>query len=406
MKKPGAEIALLTPDAQGWRIRLAGGATQSVRTLEEAAAGVPANQQIHLALPASFVVLERLTLPSTDRDELSGMVQLQLEKTLPYPVEEASSDFDVIRQGEAESTLVSIATRSAQLDELCAPLRSRARLPQKITLYAMHVAASCPPDQVVLSIWAEDGQIEAAICENGKLGFAQSFPSMDAELVLAELPQMLLSAEMEGVPTDFSAIRVEAACSELIAPLAEFFGRPVETISFDAPLPEPAGNLAPPAWQSELRRLESSARLRQQLQIVAVVYLVLLAVAFVYLAWLKSRVQKLDVQIAEAQPQIESVQQKQLRWNTLAPAIDPSRSTIEVLFLVFSSLPSSDVKITVFEHTPAQFRVEGEAPSANQAIEFVEKLRAEKGLSAFRIESPPPSILPSGSAHFNIFGKL
>src|SRR4030095_10819110 len=242
MKKQSAGAALLSPDAQGWRIRLSDGAVQTARSLEEAAAAIPADQRIHLALPGNAVLLERLTFPSTNREELAGMLQLQLEKTLPYPIDEVASDFEVIRQSENESTLLSVAANTSQLDLLCQPLRSRSRLPQKITLYAMHVAATCPPDQIVFCIWPEEGQLEMAICENGKLGFAHTFAGTDPDALLAELPQILLAAEMEGVPTQFAGSRIERGCENLRQPLAEFFDRPAELISFDAPLPEPAGN--------------------------------------------------------------------------------------------------------------------------------------------------------------------
>ncbi|HEX5177444.1 MAG TPA: pilus assembly protein PilM [Chthoniobacteraceae bacterium] len=406
MKKDSAGAAFLTPDANGWRVRLADGVSQNARSLEEAAQVIPADQRIHLALPGNLVVLERLTFPSTDRDELAGMLQLQLEKTLPYPLEEVSSDFEVIRQSETESTLLSVATNTHRLDELCQPFRNRARLPQKITLYAMHVAAAAPADQVVACFWPEEGQLQFAICENGKLGFAYTFPQADADSLLAELPQVLLSAEMEGVPTTFQSIRVERDCAQLNAPLADFFGQPISELSFPSPLPEAGANLLPEAWQTETRRLARNASLKNRLQLAAVAYLVLVAVAFVYLAWMKSRVQKLEAQIALLQPQLELSEARKARWEALLPAFDPSRFTVEILYHLFTNLPSQEVHFTAFDHSPGQFMIEGEAPSANLAIDYIDKLKAEKGLEAFRIESGQPSILPNGSAHFRIFGKL
>jgi hypothetical protein len=102
MKKDGVSRAILAPEADGWRINFPGGATQSAKTLGEAAAAVPPGAAIHLALPAHAALLERLTLPSTNREELAGMVQLQLEKTLPYPMEDVTSDFDVIKRIDAD----------------------------------------------------------------------------------------------------------------------------------------------------------------------------------------------------------------------------------------------------------------------------------------------------------------
>ena len=124
MKKDGVFRAILAPEADGWRVSLPGGGTQSAKTLGEAAAAVPPGATIHLALPAHAALLERLTLPSTNREELAGMVQLQLEKTLPYPMEEVTSDFDVIKQGESESTLISVATHTGQLNRLCEDRKS------------------------------------------------------------------------------------------------------------------------------------------------------------------------------------------------------------------------------------------------------------------------------------------
>ena len=409
MKKTGAAAALLTPAAEGWRVRLPGGAGQNAQTLAEAAAAVPANHDIHLALPGHLVLLERLTLPSTDRAELAGMLQLQLEKTLPYPMDEVSSDFEILSQTETESTLLSVAANAAQLDQLCEPLRSTERLPLKITLYAMHVAASCPPDAVVLCLWPEEGQLEAAICENGKLGFAQTLPNSDPETVLAELPHMLLSAEMEGVPTEFASIRLEQGCAHLREPLGQFFGKPVEVISFDTPLPEPSGNLLPAAWVAETRRLQRAGRLRQRLQMAAVVYLLLVAAAFIYLAWQKNRVRKLDAEMADLRPKVELIQTRQDRWLALAPAVDPSRYTVEILHLIHKNLPSEEVKITVFNHvnTPekSEFTVKGEAPNADLAFEIGERIRAEAGLADFAITAANPIPLPSGVT-FIVTGKL
>ena len=406
MKKSDATAALLTPDAHGWRVRLPGGTFQSVKTLGEVAAALPLNQLIHLALPCHAALIERLKFPSTDRDELAGMLQLQLEKTLPYPVEEVSNGFDVISQEENESTLVSVSANNAQLDRLCAPLRSRAQLPQKVTVYAMHVAASCAPDRTTLCVWPEDGQLVLAICEGGKLGYAQTLPGLDAATVLAELPAFLLSAEMEGVPVEFAAIRVEQGCAGLRDELGGYFSKPVEIISFDTALPEPATNLVPPAWVEEARRNQRAGSLKQRLQTAAALYLVLVAAAFLYLAWLKHNVQKLDVQIAQTEPLVAATEKQQAKWQALAPAVEPSRYTVEIMNLLYANRPSAEVKFTVIESGLVQWKVEGEAPKAGDAIDFIEKLKKDPGLGAFKIDAPPPALLPTEAAHFTIYGKL
>jgi len=407
MKKNGrhSSAALVFPGASGWRVRLPSGQMQSVQALDEAAAALPSGAQVHLALPCNNALLERMTLPSIDRDELSGMVMLQLEKTLPYPVEEVSSDFDVIRQADSESTLISVVANHAQLDRLCEPLRSKAIVPQKVTLYAQHVAATCPLDETVLCLWPEDGSLVVAVCEHGKLGYAQTLAHADPATVGAELPPLLLRAEMEGVPTDFSRVRIEQGCGGLRDQLAAQLGKPVDVFSFDEPLPEPKTNLVPAPWLDEMRRLQSSGKTRGRLQLAAMVYLIVIAAGCLYLAWLKSKVRTLDAQIAVTQPLVEFQTSRQAKWQDLAPAIDPARSAVEVLNLLFTALPSPELKFTSFEFGPKTFKIECEAPSANLWTEFTDKLRKEPGLGIYKIESPPPQILNDGRVKFTVFGR-
>ncbi|MEI9895074.1 MAG: hypothetical protein WDN28_14595 [Chthoniobacter sp.] len=85
MKKNGNSHALLSPGATGWRIRVPGAADSTVPTLDEALKAIPENAHIELSIPCQSVLLERHTLPATDRSEIADMLQLQLEKTLPFP---------------------------------------------------------------------------------------------------------------------------------------------------------------------------------------------------------------------------------------------------------------------------------------------------------------------------------
>jgi len=406
MKKvPRQSAAFVFPGASGWRIRLPSGQTTSVQALDEAVATLPAGTTIHLALPCHAALLERMVLPSIDRDELSGMVQLQLEKTLPYPVEEVSTDFDVIRQAENESILISVAANHAQLDQLCEPLRNKFVVPEKVTLYAQHVAASCADEETVLCLWPEDGQLVVAICERGKLGYAQTIPETDPVAASTELPAVLLRAEMEGVPTEFDRVRIEQGCGGLRDHLADLTGKPVEVFSFDAPLPESATNLVPSTWRDEKRKLESSSRLKARLQLAAMGFLLLVAGAFIYLAWLKRQVQALDVQIAQTRPAVEFQQEQQAKWQALAPAIEPDRSMLEVLNRLFSVLPSAEVKVTKFDFKPNDFKLDCTAPNADLWTKFTDKVRQDPVLSTYKLKMDPPKIEQSGVT-FSISGTL
>ena len=400
MKKASAKAALITPDMEGWRV-----SGKRYPTLAEAVAAVPAGGPLHLALPCHDVLLERLRLPSTDRAELSGMLQLQLEKTLPYPVEEVSTDFEVLGTGENESTLLSVAAHSGQLDDLCQPMRAAERLPSKITLFAMHVAAACPPDELVLVFYAEQGMLVAAIVESGKLGWAQTLSGTDAETLVGELPRLLLPAEIDGVPMDFTRILVAEDLEPLAITLREFFPQPVEFLSLDRTLPEPAGNLLPPAWEADTRRLERAGRLRQQLLAAAVAWLLLVAAAFVYLAWMKRKERALSRELEAAKPEMNFITAREGRWLTLAPAVEPGRFTVELLYQIHKNLPNPEVKITELDQQLTGWKIVGEAPTAALAIDYVEKLKKDPELTVWEVSAGQPQLLPNEHAQFTIFGK-
>lgn len=377
-------------------------------TFAEAAARLPEEGEIQLALPVSAVLLERMRLPATDREELAGMVRLQLEKTLPFPPEEVASDFEIVQTGETGTLLLAITVYNAQLDALCEPLDAGVGLPDRITLFALHIAAACSPDEVVCAIFRELDSVTVAIVENTKLSFAESLgdaAAVDAETFFENLPATLLAAELDGVPMNFTRVRLDATLGDWAEPAAAFFGAPVETIALDDDLPEPAIDLVPEAWKQERRQEERAGQYRSRFLLAGGIYFALILGAAGYLIWLQRHLTALTREAAEIAPQMESIASHKGRWAALAPAIEPAHYTVEILYQVSRSLPSDAMRITLFEQSPEQFLVEGEAPTANLAIEFGEKLKKNAELSGYQFEAAPPTILPNGGAQMRIFGR-
>jgi len=228
--------------------------------------------------------------------------------------------------------------------------------------------------------------------------------SQDSHALLTLLPQMMLTAEMEGVPTQFSRIRLERDLARLDYPLRDLFEVPIELFDLDA-LPEPSGNLLPSAWRADTYRLERSERIKQRLLLGVVVYLVAIAVSFVYLAWLNRQSQTIAAQYAAARPVLDQIAKSERRWNDLRQAIDPHFYTVEILFQARRNLPSKDVRLTEFIQSGLKWTLVGEAPSANLAIEYAEKLKSEKELDSWTIVPARPDILKGEQAKFTIEGK-
>jgi len=377
-----------------------------VMSMEEAVPALPANCPVHLSLPVSAVLFERMRLPATDPDELRGMMRLQLEKTLPYPADEVTSDSIIVEAGETGSVVVAVALSNVLLDAISAPLRTAGRLPEKITVHAMHLVSACSKTGIDLLIYREEERFVVVVCENGKIGFVQTLDAASLEEVPHELPQILLGAELEGVPVTFTAIRLDHDCIGIRDEVGALTGIPAEEINPDAPLEEPELNLFPVSWRGALAAARRAARLKARLILAGVVYLFIILCAAGYQFWMNGKVAALDARLNAMQPEVASIQSRSAKWNALAPALDPSHYTVELLYQVQKSMPSDSIRITQFEQTLGQFLIEGEAPTAALAVEYGEQLKANPELKDFHFEVMPPTILPNEHAQFRIFGKL
>lgn len=373
---------------------------------------------VKVALPARHSVFERLTLPSGDRDELAGMVRLQFEKSLPYPAEETALGFQILSQiaapagnGEetpagVQTTLLACGAHHAAISTFCAPLLAHC-FPQRLIPWALHVAAQAPAGEVSCGLWREEGELLFAIFENRRLGFVEILASADD--VLSALPRALMSAEMAGVPTDFHAVLLDPSLAGLAEPLTAFLGAPMREIALRlGELPEGGDSidLTPESWRAEQAAKKRYRTLRRQLCLAGAAYALLVAAALVYLGILGGQLETAKKEAASIQTRADTVLDQQNRWKALAPAIDQRLFAVELLFQTCQSLPNPEARITRFDLARGQFMVEGEALNAQQAIEFVEKLKSQPSLADFRFESGQPVILANEHAQFRIFGKL
>ena len=70
-----------------------------------------------MELPVSSVLLRITELPSIDPEELAGMVELQVDKFSPFPIEQMLYSYEVLQQDEQETRVVIAAVRRELVDE-------------------------------------------------------------------------------------------------------------------------------------------------------------------------------------------------------------------------------------------------------------------------------------------------
>jgi hypothetical protein len=394
----GWDVVRMGPHNGTWEVR-------AVATLDEAAQLLRTGDDIVLALPLDLVLAQRLQLPTTDPAEFGDMVRIQIEKAMPYPAEEMTTDSEIISQTETGSVVSAVAVHNEKLNQLAAPLLSRGLIPSQVTVYAGHRAATHALEGTSLFIYPESDSIVCAIAEEGKLSFTSTLDGSDPLQLQRDLPQLALSAELQGINTSAPRIFLAESMYELRDTVEGIFATPSELIAIEAPPAETRLNLLPESWRQRRAQLARQKEWRKRALFAAGAYAGLLLLFLAYLVYLRVQVRQLNRRISRDAPRTEFVKATEAKWKALAPAIDPRYYPIEVILHLFDCLPSADVRITIFNQSARQISVDGEASSAALAYQFAEKVKKNPDLQAFQFDLGSPVILPNDHAKFRLEGK-
>ncbi len=386
------------PHSGAWEVR-------GVASLEEAATLLGGDEDFVLGLPVSAVLAQRLTLPTLEQEEFREVVRIQIEKSLPYSPDEVTTDFEIISQSEQGSVISAVAIHNERLSELAAPLLSRGLIPSQVTVYAAQRSATHAASGTALFVYPEPDGTVCAISEAGCLSFTRTLDGADEAQLQRELPQLTLSAEMQGINTATQAILLDESLYGLRDTLQDLFTTRADLIAVEAP-PSPVKlNLLPEAWKQQRSQLVRLREWKKRLLLAAAVYAGLLLLFFAYFLVLRVRLKSVNRKIGRDEPKVQAVKKTEAKWKALAPAIDPRYYPIEVLLHLFESLPSADVHITGFTQSARQLSIDGEANSAGLVYQFAEKVKKNPGLQAFQFDMAAPRILPNEHAQFKLEGK-
>jgi len=373
--------------------------------LEEAVPLLSAEDDLVLSLPVSAVLAQRFRLPTVDPAEFPEMVRIQIEKALPFSLDELTTDFELIEQNENESVISAVAVRNEQLAEIAAPLLEKGFIPRQVTVYAAQRATTHAPEGRALFIYPEGEALVSAVTENGKVSLTRTLDGVAPEQLQMDLPQLALSAELQGITASFPNILIDESCYELRETVGGILASPTELVGIEAPPASVKLNLLPESWRQRRSQLVRRGEWRKRLIWAGGAYAGLLFLVVLYLAYMRLAIGHLDRLVARDAPQTEFVRAAEANWKALAPAIDSRYYPVEILLHLFESLPSPDVRITTYNQSARQISVEGEANSAALVYQFADKVKKNPGLEVFHFEMAAPRILPNDHAQFRLEGK-
>jgi len=400
----------IIPTAHGWNLlRPAGPNRQwNVLRLQNIAEAVPllsAQDEVVLGLPVGAVLTQRFRLPTLEPSEFPEMVRIQMEKALPFSPDEVTSDFEMIEQNENESVISAVAVRNEQLAEIAAPLLERGFIPRQVTVYAAQRASTYAPHGNALLIYPEGETLVSAVTENGKVSLTRTLDGTAPEQLGVELPQLALSAELQGISASFPNVLLDESCYEMRVSIEKILASSTTIVGVETPPAPVKLNLLPESWRQRRAQLTRRGEWRKRLLWVGGAYLGLFLLLLVYLISMRAGIAYFNSAIAHDAPQTQFVRTTEANWKALAPAIEARYYPVEILLHLFESLPSADVRITTYNQSARQISVEGEANSPALAYQFIEKIKKNAGLQIFHFDMAAPRILPNNHAQFRIEGR-
>ena len=381
-----------------WNVR-------KLQTLDEAVPLLTATDDFVLGLPIAAVLAQRFRLPTVDPAEFPEMIRIQIEKALPFSPDEVTTDFEVIEQSEGGSVVSAVAVRNQQLAEMAAPLLERGYIPRQVTVYAAQRASTYAPEGNALLIYPEGETLVSAVTENGKVSLTRTLESVKQEQLQIELPQLRLSAELQGINASFPNVLLDESCYQLRDTVQGILASPTEIVGVELPPAPVKLNLLPESWRQRRSQLTRQAEWRKRVVWAGGAYAALFLLLLAYLGFMRVVIGSLDRRIARDAPQTEFVRVAEANWKALAPAIDSHYYPVEILLHLFESLPSSDVRITAYNQSARQVSVDGEANTAALAYQFIDKIKKNPELRVFQFDMAAPRILPNDHAQFRVEGK-
>ena len=398
------------PAPHGWNLLRSAdrNGTWDVRMVQNLAEAVPllkAEDDLVLGLPVTAVLAQRFHLPTVDPAEFPEMVRIQIEKALPFSADEVTTDFEVIEQNETGSVVSAIAVRNEQLAQLAAPLLERGYIPRQVTVYASQRASTHAPEGRALLIYPEGEQLVSAVTENGKVSIARTLDGIEPAQLQSELPQLTLSAELQGIPGAFPNVFLDESCYELRDTVQDILTSRPELVGVETPPASVKLNLLPQSWRDRRAQLARRGEWRKRLIWAGAAYGALFLLFLAYLGVMRFQIGRLDRAIAVDAPKTEFVRAAESNWKSLAPALDARYYPVEILLHLYESLPSADVRITTYNQSARQISVDGEANTAALAYQFADKVKKNAQLQIFQFTMADPRILPNGHAQFRLEGR-
>lgn len=387
---------------------------------------------VSLGLSSEHILLRVVDLPSTDRDEMAGMIKLQLDKFSPFPEDRMAVSHEVLQTTAGGCRVLIVAVQKEAIDFANAMCQKAGLELRRIDadvlgwwqVLADQGALPAGAGRRILLLLEEAGGILIAVQQGVPVAMKAvgSIRGLSPEEYAAEISHELnaftlaLDLEQGVVPVNGLDFWYRDLASESLAErLRGELGQEVKVCNLDT-LPSPSAGVArrmlnPPFEASLTRKREAPAvvdlvpaawrtaedSLRVKHRLVAASILVAglwLIAGLGFLggfAWERHHLTALERRMAALQKPADEVRTMQRRARAFEQYLNRKRSALECLREVSQRLPA-DVNITAFQFKKGKsVGLRGEALTVNPIYDFKQALDKSPLFSKIDMGSTQPA---------------
>lgn len=136
-------------------------------------------RNVVVALPEAGVATKILSLPKMKEDELMNALKFEAEAFVPFPLDQANLDFQIIEEGKEEMRVMLAAAPKRLIDKYLKVFSLSGITPQALETEMMALARAVVPDDFPPCLVVDFGAktCDLAVVENGKIFSTRSIPT-------------------------------------------------------------------------------------------------------------------------------------------------------------------------------------------------------------------------------------
>lgn len=357
------------------------------------------------SISSDKLLMRVLNLPTTDSEEISSMVELQLDQISPFPTEQLIFSYELLDQNESHSRVLAAAITH----ETAKKIREKFG-PQHVTINRLDAEivvwwrllennSKIRKSGRAITVLKTDKEFSLIISDDG---IPICFKSLDPfcglddeknrQYIIEELRYTLLSIEPQYGNKKVQNIDFwgdsRSPSSELVKLLEEGCVRKVDSHNTkEVPsLAEELArrtisnkssntlNLVPTEWIQRQQKSSFIKNLTASIALLLGIWIGFITIAGTIFAIRKSNYSSLKEEAETQRIPVLKAQAIQREVVSLGKYADHSRSAIEILRILSENLPDG-VKITSFNYTKGKaIRLNGTGPSSEIIYEYFQKL--------------------------------